>query len=307
MAKLTIITPRDCDGAVAASIQVSASGLDKEEINIYTAGRTSILKTLGYAVMRGLTDELVVLGIEPVEKGLRVASAFDTVRWYDHHEVREVFSPAGNVSLFMDSGADSTSSLLASTLGIEGNLVTLADEIDSGEVSRMEARLLRGAMHHIRCVPQPRERDECFFALIHALVHNGINALVGPPYINWFQMVEAQTTDSLPVALETLKERTVGDLRVAFLDDIGALPVYSISESLRESGELYDVMVFKRTLDPRRPTSEVEFRTHTGKNVWGLASMLGGGGRPHAAGARVEGDLTGESIFSLISLPDLEL
>lgn len=304
----TIITHGDSDGIISAAISIIEKGATPEYF--FTSSPGGLHRTLAYTVMKNTPSPLYILDLSPTERYIYLAAYHDNVIWIDHHNSEEDLPNINHVEVVIQREAKSAARVVARHLGLcdradINSIVEVADQIDTNNVSTEEGEMLRACVGYIKSRFSRDERDKKMLQLAENIAKLGTKVVYLDEYQRYAETFINEVTEALESIKKEVKTREINGFKVAFISTERNVPVFAICNMLKEEQGEYDIIIVKYTKHyTHGTTSKFEFRTHTGKNVYAIAKLLGGGGHPLASGATMEGNMTEDSIYSLLKVID---
>ena len=215
-----------------------------------------------------------------------------------------------HVKVIISSDCKSAARVVAEYFGIcnrddIAGVVNIADQIDTNNVTAEEGELLRACVGYIKGRFSRDERDAKMLQLAENIAKLGLRAVYLDEYRGYAETFINEITEALENIKDNVKTREINGFKVAFISPEMNIPVFAICNMLKSEYGEYDIIIVKYTkYHGQGVTSKFEFRTHTGKNVYAIAKLLGGGGHTVASGATVEGNMAEDSIYSLLEVID---
>jgi oligoribonuclease NrnB/cAMP/cGMP phosphodiesterase (DHH superfamily) len=292
-----VITHNDADGIICLSLFFKKFGC---KADVHFSSPSKIKKTLLSCIRKGKIGKLYVFDISADKKSLLLSSLFEKAVWIDHHIWPEV-EKYKNVESFVDSSSPSASQLVGKFFGIESELIEIANQIDRNEIKSEEALFLRdliAAIKFNRSFYKLRSlaRDLAFSG-IEKFEQNKNVAILLKDYYEWKKKAEEEV-------LRKTKVFEVNGKKVAVYESNNPLPVHIINDKLKEHQSApFDIIaaIFHKFDEIKNSIfTKLELRSHTGKDVYKIASIFGGGGHTTAGGASVQGFLTTEKFLEAI-------
>jgi len=295
-----LVSHGDADGVIAAALVLTR--LEKCLIRFSAVGK--LRQVLCSLIARyDLGQELWILDISPTEVTLKLASVFRHVTWIDHHKVDEAEAP-GNVELILDPSSPSAAQLVASYLGIESDLVAMANEVDTNSVKSDDAAFLRDYIGMLKHKYRGLGLNRKLVSLARYLASGKLEELMNKESI--IEEVEAyrrRVEEYTKISIERLRIEQLGRLKLAIVEkSTPFVPIYAICTELQYHAEApFDLLVFAMPVVERNNIkTKLEFRTHTELDVNEIARKLGGGGHEKASGAVLDGFYSGDKLLELL-------
>ncbi|MEM5793922.1 MAG: hypothetical protein QXS48_03335 [Candidatus Aenigmatarchaeota archaeon] len=292
-----VITHNDADGIICLSLFFKKFG---SKANVYFSSPSKIKKTLFSCIIKGKLGKLYVFDISADSKSLLLSSLFEKAVWIDHHiwPKQEEYK---NVEVFVDSSSPSASQLVGKYFGIESNLIGIANEIDRNEIKSDEALFLRDLIAAIKFTKSYHKlrslaRDLAFSGIEKFEQNKSITILL-KNYYEWKRQAEEDV-------LKKAKVFEVNGNRIAVYESNNPIPVHIINDKLKEhSNAPFDfIAAIFHKVDELKNTifTKLELRSHTGKDVYKIVNLFGGGGHTTAGGASIKGFLSTEKFLETL-------
>ncbi len=295
-----LVSHGDADGVVSAALVL----MKQRKCFIRFSAVGKLRQVLCSLIAKSnLKQELWILDLSPNEVTLKLASLFKHVTWIDHHKVSVAEVPP-NIELILDSSSPSAAQLVASYLGIESDLVVLANEVDTNSVKSDDAAFLRDYIGMLKHKHRGLELNRKLVSLTRYLASGKLEDLMNKEsIIEEVQAYRKRVKEYTKKSIERLRIEQLGDLKLAIVEKTTPfVPIYAICTELQEHAEApFDLLVFALPIVSRNNIrTKLEFRTHTELDVNEIARKLGGGGHEKASGAMLDGFYTGDKLIELL-------
>ena len=296
---LTVMTHMDADGLVSLTLLLKKLG--GARIRVFFTSPVQLRDTICHSVSKKKElGELYIFDMAGEHRAIYAAAIYDHVIWIDHHRwTPEITLP--HMEIVIDPQAKSAATVVARHLGIESPLVEIAEQIDTNDVKDEDAEMLRNVIGASRWKFYGRELNFKLYRLAEELMVEDLSILR-----NYSNIVREYA-----IWVENLKERVKKEtktfsekgMRIAVFETTESVPVYIVSNLLRERDGLFDlVIVLIHKMARSQPVTKMEFRTHTDVDVLKIAKFYGGGGHIKASGASVNDIVTIPEILKAIDL-----
>ena len=299
----TIITHSDSDGIISASLILKYLNPEYNHY-IYFASPNSLRDVICYSVLKKKLSEVYILDLSANRESLIASSIYPRAIWIDHHvwnldlggKIPE------NVTIVIDENAESTAKVISKYLGIDCNLVEIANQIDRNNVESQEAEFFRNLIGGIRAfykdVMAEKLRKLVFDLAtkdFREIMENEENKKIVEDYQNLLKGLDNEIEKNLKIF-------EINNKRIAIYQSINDFPVYYLTNKLKnhEKAPFNYIIVMMYKKFGNKLVTKIEFRTHTNENVLDIAKYLGGGGHRVASGATIEGYITHEQLIEKI-------
>ncbi len=328
---MTVITHTDVDGVLCVAalikmLQQKNSGKDPSEITgnlrIFFTTPTKIFNTLAKSIpeLNKVEDEdfnigqLFICDLSLNRDTLLGSSVFNTVKWFDHHEVdsnEQYDQELDNVEILIDSMSDSTTSIVCRYYNLNIELGNIADEIDSNNVTTELAQRVRDIIGALKLKYSGTRLKTLLFGFATELSEdiNNINDDLYNPIIEEYQKWLEEFDN---FTKENIKLHTINGHKIGILETENTAPVFSIFNNLKNHPEapldILTIMIHKyfrigkdrNNKYKNKKFTKLEFRTYTDQNILELAKLFGGGGHKFASGATVMDGVEIEELLKSI-------
>jgi len=295
-----ILTHADTDGIISAVIFLKASNAQKFKI-LFTSTPKVKANLCRLIAQSEKLENLNVFDISPTNLTLKLASVFKDVLWLDHHKTYEDLEVPPNVKLVIDDKQPSAAQVVANYFGIEDDeLLEIANEVDTNQIKSEDARFIRDYIGAIKWKYRGKYVQNKLRNIVLTLLKKGIDMLGNEE--SAVELVERYREWCLQSVKDIEKKiliENVNGKKVAILETTNILPIYLISEKLKEHKQApFDIIAFiNHRLIKNKIITKVELRTHTDFVVYEIAKRLGGGGHEKASGASIEGLFTAADLI----------
>ena len=284
-----IISHGDADGIISACVALKKLGLREP---LFFSTSTSLKKLLCRTIAKlERLPNLYIFDISPSPITLKLASIFPKTVWIDHHIPNPLEAPE-NVELVLDAEAESAAKLVAKYFGVELELVEIANQIDTNSVVDDDAHFLRELVSAVKWKYRGRELGRKLRSMTKVLATKGLEYFEKKDSIlTLLKEYEQWKEKMLEEIMQKLRVEEVGEKKVAILETHQGLPVYILTEKLKDhESKPFDIIALLiHGLRENRIFTRIELRTHTQENVFRIASSLGGGGHKFASGVSIKG------------------
>ncbi len=297
----TIITHADSDGVISASLILKHINPEYNHY-IYFASPNSLRDVICYSILKKKLNELYVLDLSANREALIASSIYPRAIWIDHHVWNINIELPRNVTIIVDENSESTAKVISKYLGMECELVDIANQIDRNDVKSEEADFFRNLIGGIRAFYKDimaEKLRKIIFDLatkgLKEVIENEENKKIVENYKNLLKGLDNEIEKNLKI-LE------VNNKRIAIYQSINDFPVYYLTNKLRnhEKAPFNYIIVMMYKKFGNKLVTKIEFRTHTDENVLNIAKFLGGGGHRVASGATLEGYISHEELIEKI-------
>jgi len=293
----TVITHADADGILSLSIFLKK--FKNSRMRIFFSSNQKFKDVICSSILRERDlDELYIFDFSGARETLSIASAYKKVFWFDHHIWEPNLTIPKNVKTFV-SESKSATSIIAKYFNIESELVSLANEIDTGNAKSEEAIFLRDLINAHKWKYNSSSLNSKFKNIAKNLAISGLEKfetseniikLIGD-YSEYVRKIEKDI-------LEKSNFFDVDNLKVAIYEtSFNISPNILADELLKHPKAPFDVIAL---ITHQNDFTRVEMRTHTDKDVLKIASFLGGGGHKRACGATLDKNFKVEDFLKII-------
>ncbi len=285
---MVVISHGDVDGIICTSLYLKAKNLSRE--HMYFTSPAALKDALCRAMLKRELKDLFIFDLSGSRQTLRIVSAWERATWIDHHAWRpeERFE---NVEVVIKQ-YPSAAQVVAEYFGIESELVSVANEIDTNSAKSDEAIFLRDLIGAIRWryFRDKKVLAAKLRALSSFLACRDFSELCNEENVKLVEEYRTYLEKSVQTILERVKIANLNGCKVAVCELTKFFPIYYITNNLLAHEEApFDVIgILVHRVSGNGITTKVELRSHTGKNVLEIAKELRGGGHPSAAGATLQ-------------------
>ncbi len=274
--------------------------IPENKARVYYSSPPFLRDTICKSLLGRRADEIYIADLSPNREAMAASSVYSRAYWFDHHTIEPIKAPE-NVSLYLNSSAESAAKVVAEYFKFEDELVDIANQIDRNSVESLEAEQLRCLVGYLKKYTQGIDFALKMRSLAISLAEKGLEKILSQQ-----ENLEAigKYQNYLQELSKNIEEKTeiydVMGKKVAIYVTDEFNPVYFITNQLKEHNKApfdYIVVVVHRK---QKSLTKLEFRTHTGEDVLSLARFFGGGGHKVASGATVAGNTTQKEIINAI-------
>ncbi len=293
---ITAMTHMDSDGVISLSLFLKKIG--GARIRVYFTSPVQLRDTICRSVLHLKNlGELYIFDLAGENKAVYAASIYDRVVWIDHHDWEPENKPE-HVEIIIDKKAKSAARVVARYFNLDSFLVDLADQIDSNSVKDEDAEKIRTVIGALRYGFSGVELNRKLYKFARELMNEDLSVLES------YKNIVDKYTKWLEKVIENVKKGTkifhVADMKVAIYETMEAVPVYLISNEIDDDVDIIVILI--HWLGKEKPTTKLEFRTHTDVDVLKIAKFFGGGGHKKASGASVRDIVTIPEVLKAIEL-----
>jgi len=293
----TVITHTDVDGVLSLSIffkKFKHSGL-----RIFFSSNQKFKDTICSSIFREKDlDELYIFDFSGVRETLSIASTYKKVFWFDHHIWESNLTIPKNIKTFIRESKSATS-IIAKYLNVESELVSLADEIDSGNTKSEDAVFLRNMIDAHKWKYGSSNLGSKLKNIAKNLAISKLEKFersenivkLMSDYSEYIRKIEKDI-------IEKSNFFEVDSLKVAVYEtSFNISPNILADKLLKHPKAPFDVIAL---ITHQNDVTRVEMRTHTDKDVLKIASFLGGGGHKRACGATADKNFKIEDFLKVV-------
>jgi oligoribonuclease NrnB/cAMP/cGMP phosphodiesterase (DHH superfamily) len=289
MDSVVIISHGDADGV--ACVAIALKKLHEEKPKIYFTHPVKLKATLANLISTNFFGKVFIFDLSGDDRALALSSTFEKTVWIDHHEW-EVNRNYPNVEVIVDKNAASATELVAKYFNVSTELVEIINQVDRDEIKSGSAEFIRNLIGALKWKYSGVLLYNKLLSVSKVLAFQGIQNLeenmsiarLISNYLNFLDEIKGKI-------IERIRTFNINGKKVAVFESTTPFPMYILTEKLREHKEApFDFIIgLLRRIDKtkKRIYTKIEFRTHTGENVYVLAKEFGGGGHLVAAAATV--------------------
>jgi len=293
----TIVAHGDADGLLSTAILLK--NLDKEP-RIFFSSPLHLRDTICKSLLKRKADEAYILDLFPTRESVAASSIYSRAIWLDHH-VGDLGEKPSNVEFIKDTQAKSAAQVVGDFLGVEDELIPLANQIEVNQTQSIEAEQLRGLVGYHKKYNQGLNFALEMRDLALSLAREGLDRVLSSnknlQAIGKYELYLKKLEKNIE---EKIKVYQLNGKKIALYRTRELNPVYFITEKLKEHSQApfdYIVVAAKREGDV---ATKLEFRTHSGENVLNVARCFNGGGHKVASGATVKEQVSNEDIVRAV-------